>query len=141
MTDKFLSSPSGNSDIFENPSETRAKLGLIFGATIQSYDNTLNGLSNLSITNNTIIKGTGTDQFSTIPITTDGENAINTDNPLVDLNSNQTINSEKIIDQQNNGNLGIQLNNGLGQAVKTFLKCQSHANTRIHFTKFKYWKQ
>ena len=54
MTDKFLSSPSGNSDIFENPSETRAKLGLIFGATIQSYDNTLNGLSNLSITNNTI---------------------------------------------------------------------------------------
>ncbi len=90
MTDKFLSSPSGNSDIFENPSETRAKLGLIFGATIQSYDNTLNALSNLSITNNTIIKGTGTDQFTTLPISTHGETALNSSEALL-TSSNLTF--------------------------------------------------
>ena len=130
MTDKFLGSSSSSSDdIFADVALTRNKLGLRIGANIQSHNSKLDGLSGLTLSNNKIIKATGSSTFTSIPITTDGENAINTDNPLVDLNSNQTINSEKIIDQQNNGNLGIQLNNGLGQAVKTFLKCQSHANT------------
>ena len=53
MTDKFLGSSNEDSNVFSNPAETRAKLGLVFGSTIQSYDNTLNGLSNLSTSNNT----------------------------------------------------------------------------------------
>ena len=90
MTDKFLSTPSSDSNIFDNPSLTRSKLGLVFGSTIISYDNTLNALSTLAVANNTIIKATGTDQFTTLPISTHGESALNSSEALL-TSSNLTF--------------------------------------------------
>ena len=47
MANKFLSSTSSSDDIFKNPAETRAKLGLIYGTSILNFDTTLNNLANL----------------------------------------------------------------------------------------------
>ncbi len=78
MANKFLTSGE-QSDIFDDPALTRQKLGIIYGpgGTTQSYDNTLNSLANLSTTAGKIIKCDGSDSFTTIPITTEGESLIN----------------------------------------------------------------
>ena len=58
MANKFLTT-SSNDDIFIDPAKTRAKLGLVYGSTILSYDNTLNNLAGLidgTTTGNKIIK-------------------------------------------------------------------------------------
>ena len=47
MANKFLSSTSSSDDIFKNPAETRAKLGLIYGTTLLNFDTTLNNLAHL----------------------------------------------------------------------------------------------
>jgi hypothetical protein len=200
MANIFLSSTSSSDDIFKNPAETRAKLGLIYGTSILNFDTTLNNLANL-VDNNTsggqLMKLIGNDGFSLISVSAAGEAALNsaetllttsnltftptstdtlqnktisaannsitnldnaniangagyitadstntlsnksisysqiTGTPTNTLNTDteQDIIAEKRIDQQNSGDLVWKLNNGLGQSVKTYLKCQAHANT------------
>ena len=85
MANIFLSSQDGGS-IFDDPAETRAKLGLIYGSTIQSYDNTLNNLAQLidgTTAANKIIKLTGNDSFSLLNITSHGEAALYSNEALV----------------------------------------------------------
>ena len=79
MSNKFLSS-QGNNDIIgflkNNVTEARSAIQLIPNAHIQAYDATLQSLANLSTTNNKLIKSTGTDQFTTISISSHGETAL-----------------------------------------------------------------
>ena len=79
MSNKFLSG-QGSGDIIQflknNVVDARAAIQLVPNGTIQSYDATLQSLANLSTTSNKLIKSTGTDQFTTISISTQGENAL-----------------------------------------------------------------
>ena len=79
MSNKFLSG-QGSGDIIQflkdNVIDARAAIQLVPNGTIQSYDATLQSLANLSTTSNKLIKSTGTDQFTTISISTHGENAL-----------------------------------------------------------------
>jgi hypothetical protein len=56
---------------------TLSVTGLAIGTNVQAYNNRLTQLSNLQITANQLICGTGVDQYSTIPITTAGKILIN----------------------------------------------------------------
>eukprot|EP00943_MAST-04B_sp_MAST-4B-sp1_P008336 g8336.t1 len=86
MSNKFLSS-QGNNDILgfikNNVSEVRSAVQLIPNANIQAYDATLQSLANLSTTSNKLIKSTGTDLFTTISISTHGETALTSAEPLI----------------------------------------------------------
>ena len=86
MANKFLSSTSSSDDIFKNPAETRAKLGLIYGTTLLNFDTTLNNLANL-VDNTTsggqLMKLIGNDGFSLINVSAAGEAALNSAETLL----------------------------------------------------------
>jgi len=56
---------------------TLSVTGLTIGTNVQAYNNRLTQLSNLQITANQLIYGTGVDQYSTIPISNAGKVLIN----------------------------------------------------------------
>lgn len=77
MSNKFLSTISSNEDIFLDIHKTRAKLGLVPGSTISSFSNKLNSIANLTLSNGKILKATNSNTFTTLDISTHGENALN----------------------------------------------------------------
>jgi len=56
---------------------TLSVTGLAIGTNVQAYNNRLTQLSNLQITANQLICGTGVDQYSTIPVSNAGKVLIN----------------------------------------------------------------
>ena len=60
-------------------------------STIQAYDATLQGIANLTATSGKLLKSNGTDTFTTVSISSHGENALNSNEEIVSLNATQTL--------------------------------------------------
>eukprot|EP00942_MAST-04A_sp_MAST-4A-sp1_P014641 g14641.t1 len=91
MSNIFLDNTE--SDIFSDPARTRQKLGIIIGATVQSHNVKLDNLSNVNLAENKILKSTSNNNFSTLDISTHGENALNSATALLTNADLSTINS------------------------------------------------